>query len=98
MRPVGRGREGSWTSLGERDHMTPFQYSFTSENRATRNYLKVAVNELMQVPVPEMSAESSESILRASNTSKSVLFTWITLLTVPVLDVITAWERVQTQI
>lgn len=41
---------------------------------------------------PAKSAESSESILRASNTSKSVLFTWMVLLTTPVLDVVTAWQ------
>lgn len=41
---------------------------------------------------PERSAESCESILRASNTSKSVLLTWIRLFTTPVLDVVTAWR------
>lgn len=45
-----------------------------------------------QASVPDMSAHSWESIMRASNTSKSVLFTWMTLLTVPVLVVNTACE------
>ena len=42
--------------------------------------------------VPEVSAHAFESIMRASKTSKSVLFTWMTLFTVPVLVVITAWR------
>lgn len=41
---------------------------------------------------PDKSAVSSESILSASNTSKSVLFTWMVLFTTPVLDVVTAWH------
>lgn len=41
---------------------------------------------------PDKSAVSSESILSASNTSKSVLFTWMVLFTTPVLDVVTAWQ------
>lgn len=53
----------------------------------------ILYSSLKQLLVPEMSADSSESILRASKTSKSVLFTWMTLLTVPVLAVMTAWER-----
>lgn len=47
---------------------------------------------VLKATEPEKSAVSSESILRASNTSKSVLFTWMVLLTTPVFEVVTAWR------
>ena len=42
---------------------------------------------------PDMSEHFCESTIKASNTSKSVFFTWITLLTVPIWLVITGCEE-----
>lgn len=42
---------------------------------------------------PDMSEHFCESTIRASNTSKSVFFTWMTLLTVPIWLVITGCEE-----